>query len=134
MPASISSSRSAVRSESAWRIFAIHSAASRARGPSASGTPTTSRSENPRRQRATAPRSSARVFVRVSGNQLDEYRWGGTSCGSRVLTEPQIAALQQALGNKRVRIQPLSQDGQGQTICLVGFTIVPKPDLALVLP
>lgn len=75
-----------------------------------------------------------RVLVKVSGDQLDEYRWGGTSCGTRVLTEPQVAALQQALGNKRVRIQPLSQDGQGDIICLVGFTIVPKPDLALVLP
>ena len=58
----------------------------------------------------------------------------GTSCGTRVLTVDEVAALHRALDNKKVQIQPLSQSGQGDTKCLVGFTMVPKKYLSLVIP
>jgi hypothetical protein len=51
-----------------------------------------------------------------------EYRWGGTSCGSRTLTENQVAILQRAL-ESNTRVLPRFQDGQGTTKCLVGFRL-----------
>lgn len=72
-----------------------------------------------------------RLFVKNSDGDLDEYRWGGTSCGSRNLTEEQISMLQRALHNKKMTIQPRSQDGQGNTKCLVGFLLVEKKNLKL---
>lgn len=57
-----------------------------------------------------------RIFVRKSDGTLDEYRFGGTSCGTRVLNEQQIAMLQRALDNKRARIVPRSQDGPFATM------------------
>jgi hypothetical protein len=75
-----------------------------------------------------------RAFVKNSVGGLDEYRWGGVSCGSRVLTDAQVAALQGALDNKRMRIEPISQAGQGPAICLVGFNLVLKQYLKLVIP
>jgi hypothetical protein len=51
-----------------------------------------------------------------------EYRWGGTSCGSRVLDPDQVALLNQALING-LQITPLHRDGQGSVKCLVGFTM-----------
>ena len=67
-----------------------------------------------------------RLFVRNTEGGIDEYRWGGTSCGSRTLTEPQMAALQRAIADKRIRVAPVFQDGQGSSKCLVGFQLTPK--------
>jgi len=75
-----------------------------------------------------------RLFVKNANGALDEYRWGGTSCGTRLLTEDQVAALQRAYDNKRMQIEPISQPGQGNTLCLVGFTLVQKADLKLFTP
>ena len=75
-----------------------------------------------------------RMYVKNAGGTLDEYRWGGTSCGLRYLSEDQIAALHRALDSKKMQIQPLSQTGQGDAICLVGFTMVPKKNLSLGIP
>jgi hypothetical protein len=75
-----------------------------------------------------------RMYVLDGNKQVDEYRWGGTSCGSKQLTEAQVAALHRALDNKRMKIEPLSQTGQGQAVCLVGFTLIPKPALKYVAP
>ncbi len=72
-----------------------------------------------------------RMFVKNTNGALDEYRWGGTSCGSRTLTEAELAMLQRALERKNMMIEPRSQDGQGQTKCLVGFTLVEKKNLKL---
>lgn len=68
-----------------------------------------------------------RVFVKNPGGSLDEYRWGGSSCGTKVLNDAAVAALQGALNNKRVQIQPLHVPGQGSVLCLVGFEMVLKP-------
>lgn len=75
-----------------------------------------------------------RLFVRTLDGTLDEYRWGGTTCGSRTLTEEHTATLQRALHSKQVQIRPLYQDGQGQNFCLVGFNLLPKQSLKLGIP
>jgi hypothetical protein len=75
-----------------------------------------------------------RIFVKNSDGSLAEYRWGGTSCGLRLLTADQVAALQRGLDNKRILIEPRSQTGQGDLLCLVGFNLVLKPYLDLVIP
>jgi len=72
-----------------------------------------------------------RIYVKNTNGALGEYRWGGTSCGSRVLTEAQFAALQGAQNNKKMTIKPTSQPGQGGAKCLVGFTLVEKKNLTL---
>jgi len=75
-----------------------------------------------------------RLFVLNGAKQIDEYRWGGTSCGSRVLEVSEVAALQAALDNKKVKIAPLYQPGQGLALCLVSFQIVPKQFVNTLLP
>ena len=75
-----------------------------------------------------------RVFLKNADGGLDELRWGGLSCGSRVLTEGQIESLQRAVDTKNMRVIPLTQDGQGQAVCVVGFTVLPKASLKLALP
>jgi hypothetical protein len=59
-----------------------------------------------------------------NSTSIAEYRWGGTSCGSRTLTENQVAMLQRAL-ESGTPIMPRFQDGQGSTKCLVGIAIAP---------
>lgn len=75
-----------------------------------------------------------RLILKNADGTLQEYRWGGISCGSRQLSEPQVITLQGALDNNKMRVQPLYQLGQGDARCLVGFTIVPKSALKLVFP
>jgi hypothetical protein len=62
-----------------------------------------------------------RVFV-ATATGLDEYRWGGTSCGSRTMSEEMIDLLYKANESAVIRITPVFQDGQGSVKCLVGFT------------
>lgn len=64
-----------------------------------------------------------RVFV-ATGKRISEYRWGGVACGSRTLTENLVTMLQRAL-ESGTPIVPRYQAGQGQTLCLVGFTLSP---------
>ena len=73
-----------------------------------------------------------RLFVKDADGNLGEYRWGGISCGSRVLTEDQVALLQRALNNKKMAIEPRTQDGQGIVKCVVGFILAERKNLALV--
>ena len=75
-----------------------------------------------------------RVLVKNSLGALDEYRWGGTSCGLRLLSEAQVGALQAALNTKNMFLRPAYQLGQGDLRCLVGFLLVPKTQLNLVQP
>jgi hypothetical protein len=75
---------------------------------------------------------SADLYLQYNGRMIVgdaiggylEYRWGGTSCGSRTLTEAQTSDLLAAMNNPRVLIQPVWQDGQGSTLCLVGYSFV----------
>jgi hypothetical protein len=71
------------------------------------------------------------MLVKNSGGTLDEYRWGGSSCGTKVLTEEQVAALQRAQNNKKMTIEFRTQDGQGGSKCVVGFKLVEKKNLKL---
>lgn len=66
-----------------------------------------------------------RVFV-TSGKTTTEYRWGGTSCGSRTMSPEMVELLVGAVRAEDVRIVPSFQDGQGSTKCLVGFSIKRK--------
>ena len=75
-----------------------------------------------------------RLFVQAADGTLVEYRWGGISCGTRLLTDAEVAALQAALNNKKMRLQALTQNGMGSAVCLVGFTVVPKSAVKVVLP
>lgn len=75
-----------------------------------------------------------RLYVKNADKTLAEYRWGGTSCGTRVLSDAQVASLQAAIDNKKMQIEPVYQLGQADLQCLVGFSLVPKKNLALGIP
>jgi hypothetical protein len=62
---------------------------------------------------------NGRIFVKNENGTLDEYRWGGTSCGNRLITDEQLAMLQRALNQKTMTIEPLFQNGQGLSLRLV---------------
>jgi hypothetical protein len=66
------------------------------------------------------------MFVRAGGKNgsTTEYRWGGVACGSRTLSDPQLAMLQRAL-DTATPITPRFQPGQGNSNCLVGFELTP---------
>jgi hypothetical protein len=51
-----------------------------------------------------------------------EYKWGGTACGTRVLSDAMVALLQRAL-ETATPIVPRYQIGQGSSQCLVGFKL-----------
>jgi hypothetical protein len=74
------------------------------------------------------------LLLKNAQGTLDQYRWGGASCQTRLLSEAQVATLQGALNNNKMRLQPLYQLGQADLRCLVGFTIVPKSAVKLVFP
>lgn len=62
------------------------------------------------------------IVLETAGNAETEYRWGGTSCGSRVLTEFQVARLFDLAATPYMAIAPRYKNGQGPTtLCLVGF-------------
>jgi hypothetical protein len=75
-----------------------------------------------------------RAWVKNAEGTLDEYRWGGTSCGTRILDGDQVAALHRALDAKNMQVQLLYQSGQGDAKCIVAFTLVPKKNLKLGIP
>jgi hypothetical protein len=65
------------------------------------------------------------VVTAVSGknNTSTEYRWGGASCGSRVLSDAMDALLQRA-HETSTPIIPRYQLGQGAAKCIVGFKLL----------
>jgi hypothetical protein len=71
------------------------------------------------------------AFVKNEDGSVEQYRWGGISCGSRVLTDEHLAMLQRALTSKKMTIEPRTQLGQGDAKCLVGFTLAEKKNLGL---
>lgn len=60
------------------------------------------------------------------GTTKTEYRWGGTSCGTRVVSEDLVQILVQASRNSDIVVTPRFQIGQGDIKCLVGFTVQEK--------
>ncbi|ABM00696.1 hypothetical protein Sama_2492 [Shewanella amazonensis SB2B] len=68
-----------------------------------------------------------KALTKISSGVYEEYRWGGASCGSRVLNDEQVAVLQRALDNPNVKVAFRYQPGQGEfTKCVVGFSLVRK--------
>ncbi|QYJ80051.1 hypothetical protein [Shewanella acanthi] len=67
-----------------------------------------------------------KALTKVGTGVYEEYRWGGTSCGLRVLAAEEVLMLQGALDNPNVKVAMRYQDGQGQSKCIVGFSLVRK--------
>jgi hypothetical protein len=67
-----------------------------------------------------------RVIVRTGKTTKIEYRWGGTSCGSRVVPTDMVEVLVQAARNDNLVVTPRFQIGQGDVKCLVGFNVQEK--------
>jgi hypothetical protein len=59
-------------------------------------------------------------LILLVGTTQAEYRWGGSSCGSRTMSEDNIHALKLAI-REGLTITPRFQLGQGDSKCLVGF-------------
>jgi len=64
-----------------------------------------------------------RMFIKTNAGTT-EYRWGGTSCGTRTVSEAQVAMLQGAL-DSGLKVMPRYQTGQGDSMCVVGFRLTP---------
>jgi hypothetical protein len=64
------------------------------------------------------------VIMSGKFNTNTEYRWGGTSCGTRTLSDAMVALLQRAL-ESGTPIVLRFQIGQGMAKCLVGFKFAP---------
>jgi hypothetical protein len=60
-----------------------------------------------------------RLVVMV-GTTPEEFRWGGTSCGSRTMSQDNVRYLTEAV-REGMLITPRFQIGQGSAKCLVGF-------------
>lgn len=67
-----------------------------------------------------------RVIVKTGKANTAEYRWGGTSCGSRTVDADLVQVLIQASRNADVVVTPRFQAGQGDVKCLVGLTVTEK--------
>ena len=67
-----------------------------------------------------------RLFVESGKNKnsrrSEEYRWGGTSCGSKTLGPEMVQLLLDAVRDN-LTIRPSYKPGQGSTKCLVGFSV-----------
>lgn len=61
------------------------------------------------------------VILQSSDKQSVAYRWGGASCGSKVVPADQVAYLMDLAAEPYMLIEPKYQSGQGDTKCLVGF-------------
>lgn len=60
-------------------------------------------------------------IVITFGERSEQYRWGGTSCGNRTLTEAMVLLLQRAQ-DQGATVVPRYFVGQGSVRCLGGFT------------
>ncbi|NVB40397.1 hypothetical protein G6O69_21335 [Pseudenhygromyxa sp. WMMC2535] len=63
-----------------------------------------------------------RLFVTGARGQA-EYRWGGTTCGSKTITDAMATQLVVALDAENTQIVPRFKSGQGGKRCLVGFQL-----------
>lgn len=62
-------------------------------------------------------------IVLTADTRSTEYRWGGSSCSNKSLTESQVTMLQRAL-ESGTTVVPRYQAGQGSNRCLVGFSFL----------
>jgi hypothetical protein len=67
-----------------------------------------------------------RVFVLTGKTTQTEYRWGGTSCGTRTVGAEMVQILVEASRNTDLVVTPVFQLGQADIKCLVGFTVNKK--------
>jgi hypothetical protein len=66
------------------------------------------------------------VWVDEGKGAITEYRWGGSVCPGRNLSEDEIANLSRALNDSQLRLIPIYQNGQGNSVCLTHFLLVSK--------
>jgi hypothetical protein len=59
-------------------------------------------------------------LVLLVGATPEEYRWGGTSCGSLTMSEDNIRLLKESV-REGLTVTPRYLPGQGDLKCLVGF-------------
>ena len=63
-----------------------------------------------------------RLVVKQSIDEMEvEYRWGGTSCGSKILTDSMLAYLTDLSSTPYMLVEATHSLGAGQTKCLVGI-------------
>jgi hypothetical protein len=67
-----------------------------------------------------------RVIILTGKTTKTEYRWGGTSCGTKTVPADMVSTLVEASRNTDLVVTPLFQLGQGDLKCLVGFTVNKK--------
>ena len=67
-----------------------------------------------------------RVIILTGKSTKTEYRWGGTSCGTKTVPAEMVQTLVEASRNTDLVVTPLFQLGQGDLKCLVGFTVNKK--------
>lgn len=67
-----------------------------------------------------------RLTLQNGKAKFTEYRWGGTSCGTRILSTEMVEVLVEASRNNAIVVTPRFQVGQGDAKCLVGFSVTPK--------
>jgi|JI10StandDraft_1071094.scaffolds.fasta_scaffold189327_2 hypothetical protein len=62
------------------------------------------------------------ALVLATAAGAEEYKWGGTACGSRVLSDRHVQMLQRAM-DSGATVGPRFKPGQGSSRCLVGFVL-----------
>lgn len=60
------------------------------------------------------------VLATVAG--AEEYKWGGSACSNRALSDRHVEMLQRAM-ESGATVSPRFKAGQGTNRCLVGFVL-----------
>jgi hypothetical protein len=66
------------------------------------------------------------VKIKAPGKRgrTSEYKWGGTACPAKDLTDHQVDLLVQAFHHRKTtQVVPRTKNGQGGVKCLVGFEL-----------
>jgi hypothetical protein len=62
------------------------------------------------------------VVYPVSKNKTRTYKWGGSSCPGRTLSDTNVLLLSEGLANK-MKVQIETKMGAGGSKCIVGFRL-----------
>lgn len=65
-------------------------------------------------------------FSVVADKVIQDYRWSGSFCSGKSLTEHEIDVLHRSIGNPRLRITPYWKNGLVGSRCVVSFVIAEK--------